>query len=316
MALSRIAQFATSPLLSNFAVTSSQNAIRPVGQFIAPICEVPDINFRYKKYTEKNRYKVPITRRQPGGGVTQIGFSADDVVAVLQPNALDFPIHNADNLSDEGLQFAMMEGTGCLADASAMALENEIITGAQAASLASPLTQEADFSDPFVDPVALIDALILKVVKAAKNGAPIKVLFGPSKFKQFRNNPLIKSRFVVSDLPAAPAGTLGLLSPQIEDVSEMLMTKPQVRMSQMVIDMSAEGMPENIQFFLDNMVLVFASSDTPNRMDQSFAKTFTVRGGLFKSGAYSSEDERDQVLKMDWTTLPAITNPGAMGALI
>ena len=62
---SRIAQLASSPLLTNFAITASQKAIRPVGQFIAPICEVPDMTFRYKVYTELNRYRVPILYPEP-----------------------------------------------------------------------------------------------------------------------------------------------------------------------------------------------------------------------------------------------------------
>ena len=87
MAESRIAQLATSPLLQNFAVTASQKAIRPVGSFIAPICEVPDLTFRYKTYTEQNRYRVPQTKRQPGSRATVIGFSAADASLTLEPNA-------------------------------------------------------------------------------------------------------------------------------------------------------------------------------------------------------------------------------------
>src|SRR5579871_3480553 len=207
---SRIAQLATSPLLTNYAITASQKAIRPVGQFIAPLTEVPDLTFRYKKYTEQNRFRIPSTLRQPGGGVTQIGFTADDVSAVLTPNALDFPIPNAENMSDDALQFALMEGQGTLADISALALESSILTQAKTAALASALTTGADFTDNAVDPIALLDNFILAVTKAAKNGAPIKVLFGATKFKQFRNNANVKNRFVVSNIAAS--GNLGLVS--------------------------------------------------------------------------------------------------------
>src|ERR1700676_557412 len=101
MSESRLAQLATSPLLQNFAVTASQKAIRPVGNFIAPICEVPDLTFRYKSYTELNRYRVPATKRQPGARPTLLGFSANDVSLTLAPNALKIPIPNDDQLSDE-----------------------------------------------------------------------------------------------------------------------------------------------------------------------------------------------------------------------
>jgi len=38
-------------------------------------------------------------------------------------------------------------------------------------------------------------------------------------------------------------------------------------------------------------------------------------GGFFKPGSYQTEDERDQVLKMDWTTLPSVTNTAAIGII-
>ena len=139
MSESRLAQLATSPLLQNFAVTASQQAIRPVGNFIAPICEVPDLTFRYKVYSENNRFRVPATKRQPGSRATVIGFSATDASLTLEPNALDFPIPNADQLSDEGLQYSLMEAQSVLADASALALENEIVTLAQTEKLAKKI---------------------------------------------------------------------------------------------------------------------------------------------------------------------------------
>ena len=314
--MNRIQQLAATPLLTNFAITASQKAIRPVGQFIAPLCEVPDATFRYKVYTDKNRYRVPDTKRQPGGKVTRLGFSATDATAILEPNALDFPIPNINGLSDEQIQFAIMEGQGILADSSALALESEIVTAAQVAALASPLTKAVDFSDDGVDPVAQLDALIKSVMKSAKNGAPVKILFGAQKFLDFRNNKNVKSRFIVGGGGGAKAGgNTGVISPSIGDVGTLLWTNPEVQCSMMVVDNGADGAAENIQFILDTMVIVFASNSTPNRMDPSFMKTFAPMGGFFKPGNYQTEDQRDQVLKMDWSTLPSVTNSAAVGAL-
>lgn len=311
---SRIAQLATSPLLTNYAVTASQAAIRKVGQFIAPICEVPDMTFRYKKYTETHRYRVPNTKRPPGSPATVLGFSGDDVSLTLEPNALDFPIPNVDGLSDEGLSYSIMEAQSVLADASGLALEYEIVNVANTAALASTLTTAVDFTDDGVDPIALLDNMILSVKRAAKNGAPVKILFGTTKFKQFRNNKNVKARFIVSNRGAA-AANVGVVSPTIADVGSLLITNPEVQMSEMVYDSSAPGVAENIQFLLDTIVIVFASNSTPNRMDPSFMKTFARMGGFFKAGSYQTQDQRDNVLKMDWITLPAVTNTAAVGAL-
>jgi len=311
---SRIAQLASSVLLQNFAITASQSAIRKVGQFIAPLCEVPSLTFRYKKYTEAHRYRVPNTKRQPGSPATVLGFSAEDASQTLEPNALDFPIPNVEQLTDEELQHSVMEGQTILADSSGLALENEIVTAARTAALASTLTQAVDFADDAVDPIALLDQMILDVKKAAKNGAAVKLLFGTSKFKQFRNNRNVKSRFIVSNRGGG-SNNVGVVSPTIGDVGGLLITNPEVEMSEMVIDQSPQGTAEDIQFLLDDIVIVFACNSTPNRFDPSFMKTFARMGGFFKAGSYTTTDQRDNVLKMDWTTLPLVTNTAAVGAI-
>ncbi len=306
---SRIAQLATSPLLTQFAIAASQSAIRPVGSFLFPLCEVPDLNFRYKIYSEKHRYAIPNSKRDLGGKATRIGFTADDGTATLEPNALDFPIPNAAALSAEGLQYAIMEGQGILADSSALALEYEQIQLAVTTLTAGAVT--LDYSDDTKDPIGEatygLDKVILDVAKAAKNGAPVKVLFGTSAFRLFRNNAKIKNRFVVG----AGRNAVGTVSPTIEDVSGLLINNPKVQLSMMVVDTSAPGVDESMSFLLDDKVIVFASNDTPNRVDASFGKTFARMGGFFSPGSYVTEDQRDEVLKMDWTTLPKVTNSAA-----
>lgn len=319
----RIAQLATSPLLTNFAIARSQAAIRKVGNFIFPLCEVPDLTFRYKKYTEKHRFKIPKTKRQPGDKATRISFAADDVSLTLEPNALDFPIPNVQGLSDQGLQWSLMEGQSILADASALALEVEQInlavdtlTGTKKDIGWGVIADGVSTYDPIADPVNGLDALIKGIMLVAP-GVQIKVLFGTTAFFKFRNNTNVLKRYVV----AAGAGesdaasAVGVVSPNISDVSRLLFGNPKVELSTMVQDTAAEGIAEDLSFVLDDNVVVFASNDTPNRMDPSFGKTFATMGGFFKPGAYMTEDERDQVLKMDWTTKPQVTNSAA-GVLV
>jgi len=140
------------------------------------------------------------------------------------------------------------------------------------------------------------------------------VLFGTTKFKQFRDNQNVRSRFVVSNRSSSSAN-VGVVSPTINDLGNLLITNPEAQCSMMVIDQSLPGETSNLQFLLDEIVLVFASNSTPNRMDPSFMKTFARMGGFFRAGSYTTEDQRDQVLKMDWTTLPAVTNTAAIAAI-
>jgi hypothetical protein len=273
---------------------------------------VPDLTFRYKAYTENYRYRVPNVLRSPGSPATRIGFSDTDIQQTLQTNALDFPIPNAEGLSDVGLMYSIQEAQSTLAESAALSLENQIITTAQTSALASTLSTAADFTDNTVDPIAILDGMILAVTKAAKNGAPVKVLFGMTKFKQFRDNANVRSRFIVSN--RGGGGNVGLQSPAIGDLSGLLITNPEVELSQMVIDTSAPGATSNISFILDTQVIVFASKGNPDRLDPSFMKTFARMGGFFRSGSYTTEDQRDQVLKMDWATLPVVTNSAAVAA--
>jgi hypothetical protein len=316
MAESRIAQLATSPLLKDFAAGVGQNAVRKVGNFIAPICMVPDLTFRYKVYTEQNRYRMPNTLRQPGSPATMIGFGASDATMILQPNALDFPIGYVEQLSDEGLSYSIQEGQTVLADSSALVMEYNILTAAQAAAIASPLSQVVDFTDPTVDPIAIIDAAILNVMKASKNGAPVKVLFGTTKFKQFRNNPNVRSRLIVSNGGAeAQDSDVGQVSLNICSAGSLFITNPECELSTMVIDTSSPGLASNIQFLLDDIVIIFAANSKPNRFDPSFMKTFALMGGFFRPGNYTTLDGRDGVLKMDWSALPTVTNAAAVAAI-
>jgi hypothetical protein len=193
------------------------------------------------------------------------------------------------------------------------------LTAAQAAAIASPLSQVVDFTDPTVDPIAIIDAAILNVMKASKNGAPVKILFGATKFQQFRNNPNVRGRIIVSNQGQAQGASqdanVGTASVDICSAGGLFITNPKCELSTMVIDESSPGLASNIQFLLDKIVIIFAANDKPNRFDPSFMKTFALMGGFFRAGNYTSLDGRDGVLKMDWSALPTVTNAAAVAAI-
>lgn len=310
-----IAQLASSPLLTQYAISKSQSAIRKIGAFIAPLVEVPTLTFRYRTYSDKHRYKIAASQRNPGDKATRIGFSSTDSTAQIVPNALDFPIPNAEGLSGEELKWAIMEAQGILADESALSLEYQQVTAATAALSPTAFAWSSSSNDPIADATSGLDALIKKVKLAVGNGASIKILFGTSAFLAFRNHPKVLSRYIVSIGGSRASSNVGTQSPNITDVGNMLFTGPEVAMSEMIVDTAAPGVTSTPTFIFDNQVLVFASNSTPNRMDPSFMKTFATMGGFFRPGSYMTEDNRDQVLKMDWNTLPLVTNASAAALL-
>ncbi len=297
----RITSLGTNPTLRNYARDASQASIRPVAQFLAPTVEVPTLTGKYKKYDAKHRYKRPNTRRSPDGRATRIGFLASDANYALDPRALDFPIPNFETLNDEQLLNQAKYGATLLADAAGLDHEAETIEKALAAVGAGT---NVNFEAAGYDPIKQLDSIILEVMKLAKNGAPVRVLFGPTAYLRTKNNDKVLGRF--------NGGTgKALKVPTLEDISAMLISKPEVMMSMMVQDTAPEGKEEAIDFLLDDQILVFACSPTPNTMDASFMKTFRLMGQWMVPGSYESEDGRDEVLKFDWTEEIAETNPVA-----
>lgn len=301
----RITSLGTNPVLRNFARDASQASIRKVAQFLAPTVEVPTLTGKYKIYDAKHRYKRPNTRRSSDGRATRIGFSATDANYALDPRALDFPIPNFETLNDEGLLNQAKYGATLLADAAGLDHEAETIATALAAVGAGT---DANFTANGYDPIAVLDGLILDVMKLAKNGAGIRVLFGPTAYLRTKNNAEVKARF-------NGQGGKVFKTPGLADISSMLLGSPECEMAMMVQDTAAEGKAESINFLLDDQILVFACNPTPNTMDASFMKTFRLMGQWMVPGSYESEDGRDEVLKFDWTEQIAVTNSAAVKRL-
>lgn len=300
--MSRLSTLSSNPTLRNFAKDASQNAIRKVARFLAPLVECPDVTGKYKIYNSEHRYKRPETRRALGDRATRIGFTATDANFNLVPHALDFAIPKIAGMSEETLMNYAQYGTQLLADASALDHEAEVIAAALAAAGSGT---DSNFASSGVDPIALLDAAIMTTYKAAKNGAGVKVLFGADALVNLKNNANVRGRFVTG-------AKNGIIAPSLKDIQGLLVTNPECEVSMYVQDTAAEGVSESISFLLSTGILIFASNSAPNTMDPSFMKTFVPMGGFMVPGSYTTEDQRDEVLKMDWTAEVAVTNSAAV----
>lgn len=300
--MSRLSNISSNPTLQTFAQGAAQSSVKMVAGFLAPTAPVPALTGKFKKYTDKHRYKVPSTRRSLNGRATRIGFDASDANYNCAPNALDFPIDNLESLSDAQLMNMARYGATLLADASSLAHEVEVIDMALAALAGGAVN--INFADDAIDPVKELDAIIKATILAAKNGAPIKVLFGAGAWLDIKNNAKAKGRIVTGRKN-------GLVDLSLDDFASLLFGTPQVQMTTVVKDTAAEGLAENMAFVLDKKVVVFASNDTPNTMDPSFMKTFRLDGQWMVPGSYVPEDERGEVLKMDWSEEIQVTNATA-----
>lgn len=304
---SRLAQASANPLLLQYAQGAAQDATQPVADFLAPTVPVGFQIGRFKKFTEKNRFHIPKTLRGMGGRATELSFSTEDKTFNCKPHALDFPVDNLEELEAEnsGLESVLEEGATLVAEVAGLAHEKTVIDTALESVGAG-----TDVNFNTGDPVALIDAEILNVIKQARYGSlmGVGVLFGATAFSRFKNSPLCRARFVTAGGNAIPNITA-------ESASSLLLGSPETRVSYMVFDAAEEGLADSMQFVLDASVLIFARKATPSRRDPSFMKTFRLASKYMVPGSYTREDGRAEVAKFDWSEDVQITNTTAVSRI-
>jgi len=298
-----ISALASDPMLTGYAQDYAQRKVKLVAQFLAPTVEVPELEFQYKIYDSKTRYRRVNTKRPVGGRATRIGFTADDEERTLKPRALDFPMDKLEGKNAKKMMNLARYGVRLVADAASLDHEADVLEKAQLRATANtPINQ--NFTSESVDPVDVIEEQLLEMKKVARNGADVKILWGTTAFRRFKNNKNVRAQF---------NGTKGGHKvPTLEDVRKMFMLEPEMMISDIVLDSAPEGKDPNIDFIMTNQIWIFASNSDANTMDPSFMKTFRLEGEWMKPGEYESEDRRDKVLKLDWVGEPEVTNTAAI----
>ena len=300
--MSKLASISSSPLLVNYAQGAAQVATSSVADFLAPTVPVSTSVGRFKKYTAKNRFRIPETRRAIGGRATQLGFSAEDKNYNCAPHALDFPVDNLETIEEDGLMNLLQEGADICAQVGALAHEKSVVDialDALGAGTALAITAGDDI-------INQIDTNVLAVIKAAKMGAfmNVGVVFGAGAWRVVKNHASVKSRLI-------SGSKRELANVTLEDFGSLLISKCDARVSLMCYDDAAEGLDEDIKFALDGDIIVFARTAQPTRFDPSFMKTFRLRNQWMKPGTYMREDGRAEVAKYDWSEDVQVTNEDA-----
>lgn len=307
--MSRLSDISASPVLREFAQGAAQSAIMPVADFLAPTVEVPTSVGRYKKYTEKDRFRIPSTLRSIGGRATELRFEVSDETFNCEPHALDYPVDNLEKLESEDLENALREGAVAVAEVAALSHEKSVIDAAMNAAGAGT----AKVWGASADPVSDVDSAILDVIKAAKYGSlmGVGVLFGASAWCLFKNQDKVRGRFVIGN--GGKGGNLAV--PTEDNAGQLFVGTPQVRTSYMVFDNAAPGVAEDVKFLLDTTVLVFARRPNPTRRDPSFMKSFRLMGKYMVPSSYMRDDGRVEVAKFDWSEDVRVTNSAAIKRL-
>lgn len=304
--MSKLAAISAKPTMREYAQGAAQSAAQPVADFLAPTVPVSSSVGKFKVYSEKNRFRIPDTKRAIGGRATVLEFSASDANYDCSPHALDYPVDVLESMEEAEMENRLQEGAVACAEVASLAHEKAVIDLALATVGAGT---DSNFASGSVDPVDVIDDAILTVLKAAKYGSlmGVGILFGATAFKRYKNNANVRGRFT----NGGKGSQAVIVSPGLNDVSALQLGNPEVRGSFMVYDSAAEGVAESIQFVLDTAILVFARKANPTRRDPSFMKTFRLMGQYMVPGTYIRDDGRVEVAKYDWSEDVKVCNSAA-----
>lgn len=300
----RLGKIALSSTIKEYSQGAAQATVGRIANFLAPTVGTVSTTFRYWTFDEKNRFHIPNTRRAIGGGATQLKLSGTETNGVLVPNALDYPIDQFEQLAEDGLMVSMQEGADFCAQIGGLAHEKEVIDLALASAGAGT---DLSIATSGIDLADEVDQSLIAVAKAAKAGSlmNLRILWGPTAFRRFKNHSSVKGRFV-------SGGKKEMVNPTIADVMSLLIGNPQSEMAMTVQDSAEEGIAEDIDFLLDDSLIIFAAMESPTRHDPSFMKTFRLRNQFMVPGSYPSADGRQEVAKFDWYALPKVTNSSAV----
>lgn len=301
--MSKLSAITAKATIKEYAQGAAQSATQPIADFLAPTVGVAMPAGYFKKYGDKNRFRIPDTRRAIGGKAVRLGFAASDAKFDCAPHAIDVPVDYLESLADESI---VKDAAQMAAEVGALSHEKTVVTKALEVLGAGT---DVDTEAAGCDLIKVLDSRILDVIKATKYGSLMSVglIFGAQAFLKFKNHKSVTGKFTVGGNGA----TKQLVCPKLEDVSGLCIGAPDVRLSMMVFDDSPEGKDEDIKFILEDEIIVFARLENPSRRDPSFMKTFRLNGQWMVPGTYETEDGRGEVLKMDWSEDVQVANAAA-----
>lgn len=269
---------------------------------IAPVIETGAATGRYKLVSDKNSLQAVDARRGVGGKAKRLEYDTSEGTYSCEPYALEIPIddHEKKLAGDEGLALLKQGKTAALLNTHITTREDAIF-GALKGSVAATGGVGA-WSSGTAKPIDELDALIESI--ATKCGLmPNNIVFGLGAWRVFRSHDNVRKYL--------PSSTLGVLTP---DAAGGLFLNPEIKVGVGVLskDTGKYGSGKNAVNIIGSDIWLFYSARTPGLFDQSFAKTFRMRGdGVMAVTEYRAQDNRSDILAIDWTEQFKVTNAEA-----
>jgi len=288
--------------LTNYARGLAQDTASAIADFIAPVVPVSAAHGQYKQYDAKNGFILYDTNRAVGGPATRIEFAATDPYFNCTPQALEIAIddHERDLAGDDDQLGLEQAKASTLISSAVIAHESRVLTLAKTVSATGGV---GTWSSSSANPIAEIDAQI-EAIAIATGQMPNRIAFGIGAWRVFRNHPNVIARqpgMANIGVTYAQAAQM-LLNPGIE-----------VKVGVLSTDATKFGGTKSASNIVGAEVFIFFGSASPTQYDPSAFKTFrTRRGGVDTVRVYRAENNRSDMLAVDWTADVKLTNSEAV----
>jgi len=290
--------------LREYSQGAAMESIAPIANFLAPAVNVASTNGQFKHYDEKHRFFVPDSDRAEGGRASVVSFSASDKYFNTGDHAYDFPV-DLNKYTGADFDDVFKEGADTIAQLAALSHERKTVN--LALDAAGSGTASAWSGDNQVDPIVVLDNAVRSLLLAAAYGSAMNIglIFGCSAWIKFKNNKYVSGKFVTGN---SGNGGVSFAVPTEANVSDLVLGKPEIKTSMLVLDNAPAGKAKNMAFLMDTDVLVFTRLENPTRFDPSFMKTFRQTGKWMVPGTYTRDDGRVEVAKFDWSEDTQVCN--------
>ncbi len=269
---------------------------------ICPVIETGAATGKYKLIDDKNSLQATDARRGIGGKAKRLEYDTTESTFNCEPFALEIPIddHEKKLAGEDGLQILKQGKTAALLNTQITTRENSVFAMLKAGVTATGGV--GAWSSGTAKPIDEIDAII-ESITTRTGMMPNMIDFGLGSWRVFRSHANVLSRLANT--------SLGVLQP---DQAGGLFLNPQMSIGIGVMsrDTAKIGTGKTAVNIVGSDVWIYYSAPTPGLFDQSFAKAFRVRGdGVMAVTEYRAQDNRSDILAIDWTEQYKVTNAEA-----
>jgi hypothetical protein len=254
--------------LTNYAHGIAPDFTSSLAELMAPQCIAPAASGQYIAFDDDEAFRYIETRRALGGDMAMIDFPTGSPRFNCDPHALGIPTDafELERVGEAGVQMLRESKVRTLVSRNALSREKRVFAAYEAG--VSAVSGPGDWTDPTVDPVDELDAMVSDLATETGN-ASIDLVIGLPALKQFRKHPKVKARFPGVDI----------MNVNLQALVNLLMIPVRGHVGMLPIVMEKSGKAAVKTNIVGARVYALISQKNPSPFDPSAAKTFTTKLG-------------------------------------